>query len=64
MHLSYAMHIVSLVCHRRWFRSESKGDRATLARTMKLLDLKNTGGIDYVEWSNRMRLNDLANITA
>lgn len=49
---------------RRWFRSESKGDRATLARTMKHLDLENTGGIDYVEWSNRMRLDNLADITA
>ncbi|CAM9371488.1 unnamed protein product [Laminaria digitata] len=50
--------------YRRWFRSESKEDRATLARTMKHLDFKNTGGIDYVEWSNRMRLNNLADITA
>ena len=62
LRLSYAIRTCRR-CNRRWFRSESKGDRATLALTMEQFDLKNTGGIDYVEWSNRMRLDNLAEIT-
>lgn len=54
------------VCYapRRWFLSESEEDRATLLRIMKRLDPEDTGGIDYVEWSKRMRLDNLAEITA
>lgn len=50
--------------YRRWFRSETAEERAALLRTMRQLDPDNTGAIDYVEWSNGMRLGDLGEITA
>lgn len=50
--------------HRRWFVSESEDDNSTLRALMKRLDPRDTGVIDYVGWSNRMRLDNLAEIAA
>lgn len=50
--------------NRRWFVSESKEDNTTLLNLMKHLDPNNRGVIDYVGWSNRMRLDNLAEIAA
>ncbi|CAN0086643.1 unnamed protein product [Pylaiella littoralis] len=50
--------------YRRWFRSESDEDQAALLALMRRLDPKSTGVIDYVGWSNRMRLDNLADIVS
>ncbi|CAM9685874.1 unnamed protein product, partial [Scytosiphon promiscuus] len=50
--------------YRRWFVSETEEDNATLLGLMKRLDPRNTGVIDYVRWSNQMRLDNLAEISA
>lgn len=52
------------VVSRRWFLSETEEDEAALLRIMNRLDPEDTGGIDYVEWSNRMRLDNLAEVTS
>lgn len=44
--------------------SETEEDNATLLGLMKRLDPNDTGVIDYVGWSNRMRLDNLAEISA
>lgn len=44
--------------------SESEEDNTTLLNLMKRLDPNNRGVIDYVGWSNRMRLDNLAEIAA
>lgn len=50
--------------NRRWFVSESEDENSTLLALMKRLDPRNTGVIDYVGWSNQMRLDNLAEIAA
>ncbi|CAB1102775.1 unnamed protein product [Ectocarpus sp. CCAP 1310/34] len=48
----------------RWFVFESEEDNTALLNLMKRLDPDNRGVIDYVGWSNRMRLDNLAEIAA
>ncbi|CAM9168705.1 unnamed protein product [Ectocarpus sp. 12 AP-2014] len=50
--------------YRRWFVSESEEDNTALLSLMKRLDPNDRGVVDYVGWSNRMRLDNLAEIAA
>lgn len=49
--------------YRRWFLIETSEEKEILHRIMKRLDSQETGAIDYIKWSNCMRLADLAEIT-
>lgn len=50
--------------YRRWFRCESPPEREDLCRLMERLDPHGRGSIDYLEWTDGIRLDNLAEITA
>lgn len=50
--------------YRRWFLCGTPEERKALDRIMERLDPKGVEGIDYLEWSNGMRLDNLGEITA
>ncbi|CAM9284253.1 unnamed protein product [Phaeothamnion confervicola] len=49
--------------YEEWFRVESPAEAAAYRALTGKLDPLDTGNIDYIEWSNRMEMEDLAQIT-